>query len=197
MSAERLLSDAPTLELIVKAREGDNAAVDAFLERSLPRMRRWAHGRLPRAARSSLDTTDLVQEVGIKVLKSLQRFEPRHGGAMEAFLRRSVINRIRDEVRRVGRRPIPVELPDTLTCDAPSALERAISAQSHEGYRRALAKLRQKDRRLIVACVELQWPTARIAARFGFPSRDAARIAVRRALQRLAAAVKPAGARSL
>src|SRR5262245_35538199 len=110
---QALLSDEPTIELVIKAREGDRLAVEALLERSLPAVKRWAHGRLPAAARGALDTGDLVQEAALHALRRLDVFEPRHVGAMQAYLRQSVINRIRDEVRRVTRRPAPVELVPT------------------------------------------------------------------------------------
>src|SRR5262245_35939552 len=112
-----LLSDEPTIELVLKARDGDRLAVEALLERSLPDLKRWAHGRLPAAARGSLDTGDLVQETALHVLRRLDAFEPRHVGAMQAYLRQAVLNRIRDEVRRIGRRPPPVEIQDEHASD--------------------------------------------------------------------------------
>src|SRR5215204_5927814 len=114
---DALISDEPTIELVVRARAGDRLAVEALLQRCLPGLRRWAHGRLPPAARASLDTQDLVQETVLHVLRRLDHFEPRHVGAMQAYLRQSVINRIRDEVRRIGRQPAPVELPEDLSSD--------------------------------------------------------------------------------
>src|SRR5438128_11498962 len=105
-----LISDEPTIELVIKARDGDRLAVEALLERSLPGLKRWAHGRLPAAARGALDTGDLVQETALHVLRRLDAFEPRHVGAMQAYLRQAVLNRIRDEVRRIGRRPPPDEI---------------------------------------------------------------------------------------
>src|SRR5881227_2636184 len=112
-----LLSDEPTLELVVRARGGDRPAMEALLERCLPPLKRWAHGRLPAAARGNLDTGDLVQEAALHVLGCLDRFEPRHVGAMQAYLRQSVINRIRDEIRRIGRQPPPLELLDDHASD--------------------------------------------------------------------------------
>ncbi|HEY6361968.1 MAG TPA: sigma-70 family RNA polymerase sigma factor, partial [Vicinamibacterales bacterium] len=123
---ESLISDEPTIELVIRAREGDRLAVEALLERCLPSLRRWAHGRLPLAARGSLDTGDLVQETVLHVLRRLDRFEPRHVGAMQAYLRQSVINRIRDEVRRVSRQPAPVELSEEPPSERTSPLEGAI-----------------------------------------------------------------------
>ena len=66
---EALISDEPTIELVVRARAGDRLAVEALLERCLPSLKRWAHGRLPMAARGSLDTSDLVQETALHVLR--------------------------------------------------------------------------------------------------------------------------------
>ena len=90
--------------------------MEALLQRCLPPLKRWAHGRLPAAARGRLDTGDLVQEAALHVLGNLGTFEPRHVGAMQAYLRQSVINRICDEVRRIGRQPPPLELPDDHPC---------------------------------------------------------------------------------
>lgn len=180
-----LLSDEPTLELVIRARGGDRAAVEALLQRSLPSLKRWAHGRLPAAARGYLDTDDLVQETVLHVLRRLDLFEPRHVGAMQAYLRQSVLNRVRDEVRRIGRHPPPLELPEDHPSDRTSPLETAIQGERYERYRAALNTLPAKDRELVVARIEVQWSLAEIAHRFGMRTADAARMAVTRALQRL------------
>ena len=184
---DRLLSDEPTLELVIRARGGDRLAVEALLERCLPPLKRWAHGRLPPAARGRLDTGDLVQETALHVLGNLHTFEPRHVGAMQAYLRQSVINRIRDEVRRIVRQPPPVELPEDHPSDRTSPLEFAIQAEAYEHYREALLRMSPKDRELIVGRVEVQWSLAEIAHRFGLRTVDAARMAVNRAVKRLTA----------
>ena len=180
-----LLSDEPTIELVIRAKGGDREAVEALLQRCLPPLKRWAHGRLPIAAREYLDTEDLVQESAMHVLRRLDFFEPRHVGAMQAYLRLSVINRIRDEVRRIGRQPPPLELPDDHPSDWTSPLEVAIQAEAYDRYRQALTRLRSRDRELIVARIEMQWSAAEIEHRFGMPTIDAARMAVTRALRRL------------
>jgi len=180
-----LLSDEPTIELVVRAREGDRLAVEALLQRSIPSLRRFAHGRLPAAARGSLDTGDLVQETVLHVLRRLDTFEPRHVGAMQAYLRQSVINRIRDEVRRIGRHPTPVDLPDDLASEIPSPLEEAVRAEAYERYRAVLVQLSPRDREMIVARIEAQWNLGEIAQRFNMRTVDGARMAVTRALRRL------------
>jgi len=180
-----LLSDEPTIELVVRAREGDRLAVEALLQRSIPGLRRFAHGRLPAAARGSLDTGDLVQETVLHVLRRLDTFEPRHVGAMQAYLRQSVINRIRDEVRRIGRHPTPVDLPDDLASEIPSPLEEAVRAEAYDRYRAVLVQLSSRDREMIVARIEAQWNLGEIAQRFNMRTVDGARMAVTRALRRL------------
>lgn len=183
--SETLLSDEPTIELVVRARAGDRAAVEALLERCLPPLKRWAHGRLPAVARAYLDTEDLVQETALHVVRRLDQFEPRHVGAMQAYLRQSVINRIRDEMRKIGRHPVAVELPEDLESDRTSPLETAIQAETYDRYRQALSKLSSRDREIIVARVEVQWSLSEIAHRFGMRTVDAARMRVTRALRRL------------
>lgn len=181
----RLLSDEPTLELVIRARGGDRFATEALLERCLPQLRRWAHGRLPPMARGNLDTNDLVQEAALNLLKRLDLFEPRHVGAMQGYLRQSVINRIRDEVRKIGRNAPPIELPEEHPSDRTSPLENAIRAEAYDRYRAALTTLPQKDRELVVARVEVQWTVAEIASRFNMRTVDAARMAVSRAIRKL------------
>jgi len=190
-----LLSDEPTMELVIRARKGDRMATEALLERCLPPLQRWAHGRLPAAARGSLDTNDLVQDAALNLVKRLDVFEPRHVGAMQGYLRQSVINRIRDEVRKIGRHAPPTELPEDHPSDRTSPLEAAIQSEAYDRYRQALTRLEPKDRELIVARVEVQWSVAEIAQRFGMRTVDATRMAVSRAIRRLTDQMKALSAR--
>ncbi len=185
--ASGLLSDAPTVELIERARAGDLNAVNAILQRCLPSLKRFAHGRLPQSARGYQDTNDLVQDAALNAMKHLDTFEPRHVGAMQAYLRRSVINRICDEVRRVNRNPPPSELPEDVSAESISAEEALIGKEAFERYRQALKKLNARERELIVARIELQWNVREIAQRFNFSTEDAARMAATRALRKLTA----------
>ena len=187
--ADPLLSDEPTIELVIKAQGGDRLAVEALLQRCLPQLKRWAHGRLPAVARGSLDTGDLVQDAAMHVIQRLDVFQPRHVGAMQAYLRMSVLNRIRDEIRRVGRNPAPVELPEDHPEDgrALSPFEIALQAESYERYVKALGLLNARDREMVVARVEAEWSMAEIAGQFGMRTVDGARMAVSRALKKLSA----------
>ena len=189
--ADALLSDEPTMELVLRARDGDRYAAEALLQRCLPGLRRWAHGKLPPAARDALDTDDLVQEAALHLLRRVDLFQPRHVGAMQAYLRQSIVNRIRDEIRRVVRRPASVELIDEPPATSISPLEEAIRGETYERYREALGRLTPRQRELVVARVEVQWAYAEIAERFGMSSADAARMAVTRALKLLSTHLGP------
>ena len=175
-----------TQELLARARDGDRAALDALLARYLPRLRRWASGRLPGFARSLLDTQDLVQETLARVVQGLDRIEVRGPGGFQAYVRQAVLNRIRDEVRWAARRPGPDGVPESIPDLAPSPLENAIGADVLERYERALARLDEDDRQLLHLRLELALDYQEITAMTGRPSRDATRMAIQRALARLA-----------
>lgn len=184
-TSNALLSDDSTIELVLKAQSGDRFALEALLQRCLPSLRRWAHGKLPPRARDSMDTNDLVQEVTLRVLVRLDTFEPRHVGAMQAFLRKAVINKIRDEVRRVSRRPIHTEPMETIPSDEETPEEIFIRKQAYDRYQAALTRLTSKNRELVVARIEAQWAIQQVMDYFGFVTIAAARMAVTRALRRL------------
>ena len=182
-SSESLLV---TGELVERARRGDRAALEALLARYLPRLRRWASGRLPGFARSLLDTSDLVQETLTRVLQGLDRIEVRRPGGFQAYVRQAVLNRIRDEVRWAARRPGPDGVPESIPDLAPSPLEHAIGADVLARYERGLAALDEDDRQLLHLRLELALDYQEITAMTGRPSRDATRMAIQRALARLA-----------
>ena len=90
-----------------------------------------------------------------------------------------------------SRPTAPEAVGDEHPSDDTSPLEFAIQAESYERYRHALGGLKPRDRKMVVARVEVQWSLAEIAQRFGMRSADAARMAVTRALKRLSARMRP------
>ncbi len=187
-------SPQETLELLKLAKDGSVEARDLLFSRYLPRLQRWASGRLPRFARSLLDTSDVVQEVFLRTLQGLDRIELRGPGVFQAYVRRAILNRIHDEVRWAARRPGPDDVPEDLHDPGPSPLEQAISADVLTRYERALETLTEDERELVHLRIELDFAYEDIAKMTGRPSSDAARMAVRRALSRLAAQMGPATA---
>jgi RNA polymerase sigma factor (sigma-70 family) len=129
-----------------------------------------------------------VQETLAQTLKHIDSFEHRHEGALQAYMRQALLNRVRDEVRRVNRYPAVGGLDDAdqHAVQAASPLEEAIGSQAMERYEAALGRLRGEERELIQARVEMQQSYQEIANAHGKASADAARMAVSRALVRLA-----------
>lgn len=185
--ADGVPSDAESsFELVVRARAGDQAAMDELFARYLPRLRRWAHGRLPQAARGPLETQDLVQDTLSKVFRRIQTFEPRHPGAFRDYVWTTLWNCIRDVARSSKRRgpsdPLDSEIPGYL----PSPLEEAMGQEVLDRYEKALGRLRPEEREAIIARIEMALPYDDVAAALGKPSVAAAHMAVSRALVRLA-----------
>jgi RNA polymerase sigma-70 factor (ECF subfamily) len=175
-----------TVTLLGRARAGDTTALDELFARYLPNLRRWAHGRLPGWARGVIDTQDVVQDAMLQTFKNIETFDHRGAGALQAYLRQAVMNRIRDELRKAARRPA-AELLDTGRPDAGlSPLEEAIGAEAVARYDAALEQLEADERELIVARVELGFTYAEVAEATGRATANAARMAVARALVKLA-----------
>jgi RNA polymerase sigma factor (sigma-70 family) len=188
------VSDAESsFELLTRARAGDAEALDRLLFRHLGPLKRWASGRLPRWARDLSDTQDLVQDTVLRALKHVKTFHPQHDGALQAYLRQAVANRIRDELRRAHRQPGKEELQDNVPANVASPLALAIGEEMVQRYETALAELRPEDREAIVARVELGQSYEAVAAALGKPSVDAARVAVQRALVKLAKRMRDGG----
>jgi RNA polymerase sigma-70 factor (ECF subfamily) len=175
-----------TALLLEKVKQGDRAALDLLLERHLPRLRRWASGRLPRHLRDAVDTEDLVQETVIRTLRTIEGFEYRREGALQAYLRQALANRIRDRIRRSARGPRQEPVDEESPFEGESPLEQAIGRQTAERYEAALAMLEPGEREAIVGRLELGYDYTELAAALDKPSPDAARMAVRRAVLHLA-----------
>jgi RNA polymerase sigma-70 factor (ECF subfamily) len=179
-----------TYQLLERARGGDRDALDILFARHIPALRRWASGRLPRWARDMSDTQDLVQDTVLQVFKRVDAFEPRGDGALQAYLRQALLNRIRNEFRGKGRKP-PFEcLDEQAPSDRTSPLDAAIRQQQLDRYDAALSRLSELERELIVARVEEGMTYEEIADAVGKPSWNAARMAIARALVRLAEELK-------
>jgi len=179
-------ADALTsVELLARARAGDQNAVEDLYARYRPRLEKWAHGRLPAWARGALDTQDMVQDTLLQVVQRLGSFEPRHDGAFQAFLRTSLKNRITDQIRWAKRRPTG-EMPTDWQADGPSPIEEAIGSETLTCYEAALERLKPADREAIIARIELGQPYTEVARVLGKPTVAAAHVAVSRALVKLA-----------
>jgi RNA polymerase sigma-70 factor, ECF subfamily len=179
-------SPEETLNLLHRIRAGDEHALDALLARILPRLRRWAHGRLPHAARGMLDTGDIVQIVAARAVRRLAGLEIDEAAALGAYLRQAIWNEIASQWRRADRSPRETALPDSMPADDTSPLDRLIGAERVDRYEAALGRLDPPEREVIVGRFELAYDYDDLARYLGKSSAGAARVAVHRAVKRLA-----------
>ena len=178
-----------TASLLERVRAGAPEARDRLVRRYLPSLQRWARGRLPARARDLADTDDLVQVTLIRALDKVQGFEHRGEGSFLAYLRRTLQNQIRDQLRRAGRRPVSEEITESMSVMEPSPLEELIGRQTLEAYDAALERLPAAQQEAVMLRVEMGFTYPEIAQAIGAPSPNAARMTVARALARLAEAM--------
>jgi RNA polymerase sigma-70 factor (ECF subfamily) len=187
------LGQETSLSLLVRAQAGDSVAMEALVGRYLTRLQRWASGRVPPSVRGLLDTDDVVQDALLNTLRRLDRFKPQHDGALLAYLREAVANRIRDEIRRHAP-PVDASIElDTLPQNVPSPLEHLVRREAFELYERGLAQLDENDRAAIIGRFEMGYSFDALARAMNRPSPDAARKLTERAVRRLVSLMAPNG----
>ena len=179
-------SQETTALLLDQAKGGDDRALGRLVERLRPRLRQWATGRLPAGARSMTDTEDLVQDALVQTIRRLSEFSPEHRGAFFAYLRRAVMNRIRDQIRRQGAGERALDAAEKPRNPFHSPLEDVVGREVLDRYEAGLEALSDTDREAIIARVELDLGYEDIAEMIGSKSAHAARMKVKRALIRLA-----------
>lgn len=185
-SSESVPDAESTFVLLDRANAGDRAALDLLFARYLKPLQRWASGRLPMWARAATDTHDLVQDTLLNAFKKIGSFEAKREGAFQAYLRQAVMNRLRDQLRRVQARPQTESLEERHDETGVSPLEYAIGMETFERYEAALSRLSTEEQEAIIGRVEMDNTYDELARNLGKPSADAARMAVTRALVRLA-----------
>ncbi len=92
-----------------------------------------------------------MQEALIGTFKNFKRFEHRGEWALQAYLRQAVMNRIRDELRRLGTRPRRDVLPAEIQASDQSPLQAAVGRELFEHYEAALGTLEPTEREAVIA----------------------------------------------
>jgi RNA polymerase sigma factor (sigma-70 family) len=170
-------------QLLARARLGDTNALGRLLHRYLPRLQRIAHARLPRWVRTAADTADIVHDAVARTLARFRSLDLPEPAAFAAYLTESVRNRIRDEHRRFARRAAHTQA--AMMEPGPSPLDQQIARDLESRYITALARLAPLDQYLIVGHVELDYNHDQLGHMTG-RTRNAARMALQRAMARLA-----------
>lgn len=174
-----------TSDLRRAADAGDRSALGRLMALNVARLRRWAHGRLPRWTRTIADTSDLVQDAVVRTLGLDRQLRVGAPGALQAYLRQAITNRIADQHRTIARRGIAQPLDEQRPGDDLSPFDSAAHAELEARYRAAVSRLREGDQQLVVGHVELDYTVQQLAVLTG-RTVPATRMALRRALVRLA-----------
>jgi RNA polymerase sigma-70 factor, ECF subfamily len=169
---------------------GHKGTLEFLISQYLPSLRRIARRHLSDHVRSSVDADDVVQDALVSTLRRLPHFVSHHPGALLAYLRRAICNRIIDVKRKSARQGEWIALPDDCAAQASSPLQRIIDKEDMRRYRAALRRLKPRDRRLILMRVEQQLPFQEIGRQLHLTSPNAARVALVRALNRLVSALE-------
>jgi RNA polymerase sigma factor (sigma-70 family) len=189
-SADRPESELlQTGELLARFKGGERAAADDLFRRYRPRLDAFLRTRLPPGARRLGDTDDLVQEVCVKILGALDRFELRNIGSFWWFARSIANHHLIDMLRRNKARREAI-LPDASDAAPPEPHpgpdDEAASREAAAAFDRALESVSDHVRRGLLMRLELHLDWSVVAADCGFPSPDAARVAIKRALGAIA-----------
>jgi RNA polymerase sigma-70 factor (ECF subfamily) len=175
-----------TLDLVERVRHGDRDALEVICLRCLKALTCFAAGRVPPRIRGMVESQDLVAEAVEKGLRKILELDLSREGALLSYLRRVLKNLIVDKVRAADRRPSPVSLDDQHADDQASPLDKALDREKVELYEEALQQLKPRDAEVILLRMEQQAGYDEIAVHMGLPTANAARVAVRRSLFRLA-----------
>lgn len=179
----------PTRTLLERARAGDQRAFAQLFQRYHMALMRWAHGRLCASARGQNETRDLVHICLSKAFHSLDGFVYRHQGSFLGYLHEILKNEVASANRRWMTKKPSAELDGDYPDSALRPDEEYEAKERKERYERALASLTPREQELIVMR-EMGLTHAEIAAELDLPTANAARMAVTRAIERLAAAIR-------
>ncbi len=133
-----------------------------------------------------LDTQDVVVEAVHRGMSRLDQLDVRHPGALIAYMRTTMRNLIIDYLRERNRRPQQVALDDQHPDANRSPLERVLGDEQIALYDTALTRLKPRDAALVTLKIDEQLSYDEIAVEVGLKSANAARVAARRAVLRLA-----------
>jgi len=162
-SVPEIDSHEKTIVLFAKSQSGNRAASEELYRRLIPRLERFAHGRIQSALRSVTDTQEIVQDTLVRSLPRLSRFKPRHEGALMQYLKQALLNRIRDLSRR-GRRAASLEdESQVVSRDGFSPVERMVGDEMLSRFEQALSRLNEDQRIAVSLHVEMGYTLEELA----------------------------------
>lgn len=163
--------------LVERARAGDAAAVDALLERYLPKLETYVRLRVGRAFERREDASDIVQSVCREILQ--RRSDFRHGEVdafrhwLYATAARKVADRFafhgaqrRERAREVGAADASRVLAAAVGLDA-SPSQAAIGAETLARLEEAFARLADDEREVVLLSRVVGLPRRDVAEALG------------------------------
>jgi RNA polymerase sigma-70 factor (ECF subfamily) len=180
-------SEGRTLELIERIRGNDPQAWTELYRVYHDELLFTIRMNLGSKLRAALQSEDVLQSVALEAFKALPGFEHRGTGSLSAFLRRLVLNKIRDRADHFGaaRRAGAVPLTDTVLERLGSGAEpRYYDGERFERLERGLRAL-PEDMRAVLLLRKVEGLSSREAAERLGRSDAATRKLYSRALARL------------
>lgn len=171
-----------TLDLLQRVTAGEQDAVDALVDRSLPVFGVWVLRRIPSWAIGRVDVTAVVRSALLDALPRLRTVDASSPAALQTALRDAVYDRLVKELRAMatqspggaGGRPM-----------TDSVLEHAAGRENLARYDRAVATMTAPDREAIIGRLEFRQSYEELATALGVTDAAAARRRVTKAVMRL------------
>jgi RNA polymerase sigma factor (sigma-70 family) len=173
-------------QLLGRAQQGDRQALEDFFAAHLPPLRRWARANVPRWLESQMNADDFVQVAALKTLIRL-RYLSTEWDTIQPYLRATVRNLVRDEIRRRGRSPdlLPIDEAVDAVAIEESMMDRLTTRENWNTYQRVIGSLSARDRLAIVGRIQHGQSYEEVREALQLSTAGAARAATLRALRRL------------
>lgn len=186
-------------DLLQRASEGDEFAVEELLQRYLPSLREYLGRELGAAVRAKESPEDLAQSVCREILQHIGRFQYRGEDAFRNWLFTSALRKIKDKhryyfrERRDVRKEVPIVRRDSRTdaglrelfASIGSPSQHALRQEEYEAAQAAFDQLSERYQRVIVLALVEQKTGAEIAGELNVTESNARRL-LSRARVRLA-----------
>ncbi len=187
-------------ELVQRVLQGDDSALEEFLLRNYDWLERYIEDKIPVSKRSLVSAEDVLQEVYLKIFRSLGKYRPEGRPQLYAWLQTIARNTLFDELRKRKRHNVALEadvpaaasdqsgihnlITELAIDDDPRASHHARAGELHQAFYDALATLSDEHRQVIELLYVQQQSPEVVAQQIG-KSEDAIRGLAYRAKQRL------------
>ena len=174
-----------TVTLWQQATAGDRRALELVISRMRPYLRRVWRVRLQQSARHLVETEDLLQESLIRAMKHLPQFQGQSIQDFRNWLHAVFRNLVIDEARKGLRVPVVVEPADDIVDHGRSPEEIAVDREHTAVFDSAVARLRPKERLLVIHRLQHGRSFQELSDMLGIASAAAGRMAFNRELRKL------------